>query len=139
MKKTAINLSSLPAPAASFNRALELDFGGHKLLIISGTASVGPKCRTMHKGKFDLQARQAYKNIKDILINRGLKVKDVVKWTIYLKNIDKDYALFNKVRDQFFKENKAARKDMGASVCVQAKLCRKDLLVEIEATALTKK
>lgn len=139
MKKTAINLNSLPAPQTSFNRALEIDFGKYKLLIISGTASVGSKCQTMYKGNFEAQARHTYKNIKDILTARGFKVSDVIKWKIYLKDIDKYYARFNKVRDNFFKENRVLRKDMGASVCVQAELCRKDLLVEIEVIALKEK
>lgn len=136
MKKNAINLDSLPVPEASFNRALEIDFGKYKLLIISGTSSVGSKCETMYKGNFEAQARHTYKNIKDILTARGFKVSDVFKWKVYLKDIDKYYAPFNKIRDVFFKENKILRKDMGASVCVEARLCRKDLLIEIEAMAI---
>ncbi len=139
MEKTAINLKSLPAPQASFNRAIEIDFGKYKLLIISGTSSVGSKRQTMYKGNFEAQSRHTYKNIKDILVSRGFKVRDVIKWKIYLKDIKRHYARFNKVRNNFFKENKVLRKDMGASVCVQAELCRKDLLVEIEAMALKKK
>lgn len=139
MKKTAINLDSLPAPQASFNRAVEVDLGKFKLLIVSGTASVGPKRQTMYSGNFQAQTRQTYKNIKDILTSRNFKIKDVVKWKIYLKNINKYYQRFNRIRNNFFKENRVSRIDMGASACVEAKLCRKDLLVEIEATALREK
>lgn len=138
MKKTAINLKSLPAPQASFNRAVEIDFGKYQLLLISGTASVGPRRQTMYAGDFAAQARHTYKNIKNILTKQGFKVADVIKWSIYLKDIDKYYARFNKVRDTFFRNNNVARKDMGASACVEAKLCRKDLLIEIEAIALKK-
>ncbi|MDP1854386.1 MAG: Rid family hydrolase [Candidatus Omnitrophota bacterium] len=139
MKKTAINLKSLPAPQASFNRALEIDFGKYKLLIISGTASVGASRQTMYAGNFEAQARHTYKNIKDMLAGRKFEVSDVIKWKVYLKDIKRHYARFNKARDKFFKENKVSRKDMGASVCVQADLCRKDLFVEIEAVALKEK
>ncbi len=139
MKKTAINLDSLPSPEAAFNRALELDLGKFKLLIISGTASVGPKRQTMYRGNFNAQCRQAYKNIKDLLTNRGFKISDVVKWTVYLKDIYKNYSRFNRARDDFFQENNISRNKMGASTCVEAKLCRKDLLVEIEAMALREK
>lgn len=139
MKKTAINLDSLPCPESSFNRAVEVDIGKFKLLFISGTASVGPKRQTMYPKNFAAQARHTYKNIKDILTSRGFKIEDVVKWKIYLKDMDKYYQKFNRVRDTFFKENRVSRIDMGASACVEAKLCRKDLLVEIEATALKEK
>lgn len=139
MKKTAINLDSLPAPSASFNRAVEVDLGKCKLLFISGTASVGPKLKTLHKGDFEAQTKHMYKNIKDILTSRGFKVKDVIKWKVYLKDITKYYNRFNKVRDSFFKENNVLRKDVGASACVEAKLCREDLLVEIESMALKEK
>lgn len=139
IKKTAVNLDSLPFPQASFNRAVEVALGGIRLLFISGTASVGPRRQTMSAGNFEAQARQTYKNIKDILKSRKLKVQDVVKWKIYLKDIDKYYERFNRIRDNFFKENRVTRRDMGASACVEAKLCRKDLLVEIEAIALKEK
>jgi len=135
MKKTAVNLISLPSPKAGFNRAVLVEFGSYSFLIISGTASVGPRRQTMHKGDFLRQAKQTYKNIKNILASRGFKVADVIKWKIYLKDIKKHYSLFNKARDDFFRQNKVSRKDMGASVCVQAELCRDDLLVEIEAVA----
>lgn len=139
MRKTAINLDSLPAPEVSFNRALEIKFGKFKLLIIAGTASVGPRRQTMYPKDFERQAKHTYKNIKDILTSRGFGVKDVIKWRIYLKDINKYYKKFNKARDSFFKENKVSREEMGASTCIQAKLCREDLLVEIEATALREK
>lgn len=139
MKKIAINLDFLPEPRASFNRAVGIDFGKYQLLIISGTASVGPKRETMYPGNFESQAKHTYKNIKDILTSRGFKVRDVIKWKIYLKDINKYYERFNKARDTFFKENGVLRKDIGASTCVEAKLCRKDLLVEIEAMALIEK
>lgn len=139
MKKTAINLDFLPAPQASFNRAIEIGLGRFKLLFISGTASVGAKRQTMYRGNFQAQTRHTYKNIKDILDSRGLKIKDVVSWRVYLKDIGKYYRVFNRIRDSFFKENKVSRMNMGSSTCVEAKLCRKDLLVEIEAMALKEK
>lgn len=139
MEKTIINLKSLPSPQASFNRALEINLGKYKLLIISGTASVGASRQTMYAGNFEAQVRHTYKNIKDILTARNFKVSNVIKWKIYLKNIKKHYGSFNKARDNFFKENKVSRKDMGASTCIQAKLCRNDLLVEVEAMALKEK
>lgn len=115
---------------------MELEMGKIKVLIISGTSSVGPGRKTMYPGNFEAQARHTYKNIKDILKHRNFEVKDVVRWRIYLKDIRAHYARFNKIRDGFFRKNGIKRKDMAPSTCVEAKLCREELSVEIEAVAV---
>jgi len=90
----------------------------------------------MHPGDCEAQARYTYKNIKDILSSKGFGIRDVVKWTIFLRDISAQYETFNKIRDEFFRENNVGRKEMAASTCVEAKLCREDLTVEIEAVAV---
>jgi len=139
MQRKAINPSFLPAPTAAFNRAFEVDFGDMVWLSISGTASVGTECQTLHVGDFKKQVTQTYSNIKGILLEHGYAVEDVVKWRVYLKDITKYYDEFNACRDSFFAENGISREKVGASVCVEAKICREELLVEIEAEALRKK
>jgi len=136
MKKTALNFDFLPRPEASFNRAYELDFGTYRVLIISGTASVGPNCETMFPHDFEAQVDQTYHNVKSILDERGFAVTDIVKWKIYLRDINKNYCAFNKRRDAFFTAQNMSRDEVGASVCVEAWLCRDDLFVEIEAIAV---
>ena len=118
---------------------MELEIGKMRILIISGTSSVGPDRKTMYPGDFEAQARYTYKNIKDILKHRNFEVKDVIRWRIYLKDIKAHYARFNKIRDDFFKENGLKREDLAPSTCVEAKLCREELSVEIEAIAVKEK
>ncbi len=43
------------------------------------------------------------------------------------------------MRNEFFKENGIERKEMAPSTCVEAKLCREDLSIEIEAIAIKEK
>ena len=76
-----------------------------------------------------------YKNIKDLLTSRGFMVKDVIRWRVYLSDITKYYDRFDKMRDEFFKANGITRETLAPSSCVEAKLCREDLTVEIEAVA----
>ena len=78
--KIPINPNFLPQPEGSFNRAVELNIGKFKILLISGIASVGPDLQTVHPGDFKSQARYTYSNIQQILVSRDFKIKDVVRW-----------------------------------------------------------
>lgn len=137
MQKEIIRIDSLPDPEASFSRALKIDnWQDYSLVFISGTASVGPQKQTMFAGDFSRQVRYTYQNIKNILAKTGADLKDVVEYQIYLKDMAY-YEEFNQLRREIFAEN-GITKDFPASTCVQAKLCREDLLVEINAKALVK-
>lgn len=119
---------------SSFSRGLRLDFGAISVLLISGTASIGPNGETLYVGDFRAQARRAFQNIAGLLAAEGATWKDVVRTTCYLRDIDRDYADFNEERTAFYKEQ--GLDPLPASTGIQAKLCRPDLLVEMEAIAI---
>ena len=135
MKKIPFNLDSLPAPDASFSRGLELQLGDYRLIFISGTASVGPDRETMYPDDFEKQVRHTYRNIADLLASRDASVKDVVKWTVFLREMSR-YDDFCRLREVILAEHGLGRDDYAASTCVEAHLCRPDLEVEIEAIAV---
>jgi len=135
MKKTPFNIDSLPAPEASFSRGLELDFGKYRLIFISGTASVGPQTQTMYPHDFEKQVRHTYKNIADLLASRNATLKNVVRWTVYLRDMA-NYDEYCRLREDILAEHAIGREDYAASTCVEARLCREDLQVEIQAIAL---
>ena len=69
-----------------------------------------------------------------LLASEGATWKDVVRTTCYLRDIDRDYAAFNEERTAFYQ---AQRLDpLPASTGIEAKLCRPELLVEMEAIAV---
>ncbi len=119
---------------SSFSRGLRLDVNGVAILLISGTASVGPNGETLHAGDLRAQTRRTYANITALLESEGAAWKDVVRTTCYLRDIERDYAAFNEERTAFFREQ--GLDPLPASTGVQAILCRPDLLVEIEAIAV---
>jgi 2-iminobutanoate/2-iminopropanoate deaminase len=82
---------------SSFSRALRLDFGGHKVLLISGTASVNEEGKAEHIGDFKAQLWRTYVNITNLLAAEGMTWHDVVRTTNYLRDIERDYAEFNKI------------------------------------------
>lgn len=122
-----------PRPS-SFSRGMRLDIKGITILLISGTASIDEHGNSVHIGDFRAQALRTYKNITQLLAVEGATWKDVVRTTCYLRDIERDYALFNETRTQFFKEQ--GLNPLPASTGIQAILCRPELLIEMEAIAI---
>lgn len=121
---------------SSFSRALRLDFGGHKVLLISGTASVNEEGKAEHIGDFKAQLWRTYVNITNLLEAEGMSWHDVVRTTNYLRDIERDYAEFNKIRTSFYQWLKLD--PLPASTGIQARLCWETLLIEIEVYAISK-
>jgi enamine deaminase RidA (YjgF/YER057c/UK114 family) len=127
-------LNEAPVYGSAFSRGLRLDIKGITILLISGTASVDEQGRTVHLGDFGAQTWRTYRNITALLEAEGATWKDVVRTTCYLRDIERDYVEFNRIRTQFLKEQ--GLNPLPASTGIQAILCRPDLLVEIEAMAI---
>jgi 2-iminobutanoate/2-iminopropanoate deaminase len=121
---------------SSFSRALRLDFGGHKVLLISGTASVNEEGKAEHIGDFKAQLWRTYLNITNLLAAEGMSWHDVVRTTNYLRDIERDYEEFNKIRTTFY--SWLNLDPLPASTGIQARLCWETLLVEIEVYAICK-
>ena len=141
-KKKMTNLNVLNeafdyAKPSSFSRGLRLEFGNFVVLLISGTASIDDAGFTVHVGDFRAQLARTYHNITGLLEAEGANWHDIVRTTCYLRDIDRDYAVFNEERTAFF--DKLGLDPLPASTGIQAILCRPDLLIEIEAIAVFKK
>ena len=122
---------------SSFSRGMRIDLGNFVVLLISGTASIDEEGKSVHIGDFRKQMRRTLQNITALLAAEGCTWKDIVRTSCYLRDIDRDYAEFNEERTTFFKEQ--GLDPLPASTGIQAKLCRPELLVEIEAIAMFKK
>jgi enamine deaminase RidA (YjgF/YER057c/UK114 family) len=122
---------------SSFSRGMRIDIGNVVILLISGTASIDEEGNTVHVGDFRAQCRRTYQNITGLLESEGATWHDVVRTSCYLRDIDRDYAEFNEERTKFFAEQ--GLDPLPASTGIEAKLCRPDLLVEMEAIAMFKK
>jgi enamine deaminase RidA (YjgF/YER057c/UK114 family) len=121
---------------SSFTRALRLEFGDYKILLISGTASVNEEGKAEHLGDFKAQTWRTYRNITNLLKAEGMTWHDVVRTTNYLRDIERDYEEFNKIRTSFFRWMNLD--PLPASTGIQARLCWETLLVEIETYAISK-
>ena len=122
------------ARPSSFSRGMRIDLNGLSILLISGTASIDEEGKSVHIGDFRAQMKRTLANITGLLQSEGCTWHDIVRTTCYLRDIDRDYEAFNEERTAFFKEQ--GLDPLPASTGIQAKLCRPELLVEIEAIAM---
>jgi 2-iminobutanoate/2-iminopropanoate deaminase len=140
VRKTAIEAPSVLNEAyayarpASFTRGLRFNLGDKTMLLISGTASVDEQGRSAHEGDFRAQLWRTYRNITALLAAEHATWHDIVRTTCYLRDIERDYKAFNEIRTYFF--HWLELDPLPASTAIQARLCREDLLVEIEAMAV---
>jgi 2-iminobutanoate/2-iminopropanoate deaminase len=119
----------------AFTRGLRVDLpGGITHLLISGTASVGAQGETLYECDFRAQLWRTYRNITCLLESEGATWQDIVRTTCYIRDIERDYKEFNSVRNEFF--HALGLDPFPASTAIQARICRSDLLVEIEAMAI---
>ncbi len=142
--RTPVSKKAISAPivlneaaqyGSAFTRGLRVDLpGGVTHLLISGTASVGPNGETLYPGDFRAQLWRTYHNITKLLESEGANWHDIVRTTCYIRDIERDYKDFNSVRNEFF--TALGLDPFPASTGIQARICRSDLLVEIEAIAI---
>lgn len=117
-----------------FSRGFRIDIKGITILLISGTASVNEKGESIHIGDFDAQSHRMLDNVAGLLKSEGADWHDVVRTTFFVKDIDKHYERLSRIRMDYF--GKHGLKQFPASTGVQARLCRPELLVEMEAIAI---
>lgn len=122
------------ARPSAFSRGVTFDVGDKTFILVSGTASVDEAGRTAHAGDFRAQLWRTYRNITSLLAAEQATWHDVVRTTCYLRDIERDYKDFNEIRTAFFTWLRLDPRP--ASTGIQARLCREDLLVEIEAMAV---
>ena len=136
-KRAITNLNALNeahAYGSAFSRGMRVELGQFVVLFISGTASIDEQGQTLHVGDLRGQMRRTFANITALLASEGATWKDVVRTTCYLRDIERDYQVFNQERSAFYKEQ--GLDPLPASTGIQAILCRPDLLIEMEAMAI---
>ncbi len=120
----------------SFVRGMRVDLDNCVMLFISGTASVNEEGESIYPGDVKAQTRRTLTNIKALLESEGADWHDIVRTTCYLADF-RLYDDFNEARNAFFEGEKLD--PLPASTCIEARICRHELLVEIEAIAMIPK
>ena len=117
----------------SFVRGMRVELEKSAMLFISGTASVDQNGDSIHPGDVRAQTHRALTNIRALLESEGADWHDIVRTTCYLADF-RYYDAFNEVRNAFYQDE--GLDPLPASTCIEARICRPELLVEIEAIAM---
>jgi 2-iminobutanoate/2-iminopropanoate deaminase len=131
MMKEIILTKDAPAPIGPYAQAVMLDLTkAKKILFCSGQIPLDPITgAVVGEGDVEAQTKQVMKNIAAVLGQAGLHFKDIIKTTIFLKNMT-DFPKVNAI----YGENFTAPISAARSTIEVARL-PKDVLVEIEVTA----
>ena len=125
--KEIISTDKAPAAIGPYSQGVKA--GG--FLFLSGQIALDPQTMSVVPGDAAAQTEQVMKNMKEALGSQGLDFSDVVKTTVFIKDMN-EFGRINEVYGRFF------AKDAPARSCVEVARLPKDVLVEIEAIALLK-
>ena len=126
MKKKVIQTEKAPKAIGPYSQAIQAG----NLLFLSGQIPLDPVSGELVKGDIREQTRRVLENLKGVLESQHLGMDDVVKVTIFLKDMG-NFSQVNEVYGTYFPSSPPAR-----STVEVARLPR-DVDIEIEAIALT--
>lgn len=120
--KKIVETEKAPAAIGPYSQAIQ--FSG--LLFVSGQVGIDPETGEFVEGGIEEQTEQVLKNLTAIIEESGMALKDVLKCSCFLKNMD-DFSTFNAIYDKYFGANPPARET------VEVARLPKDALVEVSA------
>lgn len=130
MSKKTVHTDQAPKAVGPYSQGIITDCS--ELFFSAGQIGLDPQTNSLVSSEFIAQAEQALRNLQAVLREAGSSLDEVIKVTVYLKNMD-DFGTFNEVYASLFKQNPPARS------AVEVAALPKDALVEIECIACVKK
>ncbi|MGG5404957.1 RidA family protein [Clostridioides difficile] len=125
MKHEVIHTNDAPAALGPYSQAIKAG----NLLFVSGQVPLVSETMEVVEGDVQAQTAQSLKNLKAILAESGADFSNVVKTTVFIKDMN-EFGAINEVYAEYFGENKPAR------ACVEVARLPKDVKVEIEVIAV---
>ncbi len=123
--KTIINTTNAPAPIGPYSQAVKAG----NFLFVSGQIALDPKTGELVVGDIPTETKLVMENLKAILTEAGADFTNIVKSTIFLKDMG-NFATVNEIYGSYFKDNFPARET------VQAAALPKNVNVEISVIAV---
>lgn len=122
--KKVISTAKAPAAIGPYSQGID----GGAVVITSGQLPLDPVTGAFPEG-VAAQTRQSLLNVQAVLAEAGLTMDNVIKTTVFLKDMN-DFGAMNQVYAAFFEKDPPARS------AVEVARLPKDALVEIEAIAV---
>lgn len=127
--KTILSTEKAPLAIGPYSQGIQAG----DLLFLSGQLPICPEKGEIVAEDIEGQTEQSLENVRAILESARCSMDDVVKTTVFLKDIA-DFAQMNSVYARFFQEG-----NYPARSAVQVAALPKDARVEIEVVALKKR
>lgn len=127
MNRNVIRTNKAPKAIGPYSVAIKTE----TLVFTSGQIGLNPENNELVSGGIEDQTRQVLLNLRNVLEAAGSKIENVVKTTVFLKDMS-DFQKMNSIYGEFFNQDPPAR----STVAVAG--LPKGALVEIEVTALIK-
>lgn len=124
MQKEIINSKGAPAPIGPYNQAVKAG----NLLFLSGQIALNPQTGQLVSGSIAEETAQVMKNLETVLKAAGAGFENVVKTSIFLKEM----STFTEVNQEY---GKYFRSDFPARETVAVKTLPRDVNVEISMIA----
>ena len=123
MSKKVISTENAPAAIGPYSQAIE----AQGLVFASGQIPIDPATGNIPEG-IEAQTKQALTNVRNLVEAAGLTMDNVIKTSVFIKNMD-DFAKINEIYATFFTKEPPARS------CVEVARLPKDVLIEVEVIA----
>ena len=124
--KKIISTPNAPSAIGPYSQANQIG----NLVFTSGQIPLNPETMEVVEGGITEQTEQVMKNLFAVLHKAKASASTIVKTTCYIKDMN-DFAAFNAVYGKYFPDFEPARS------CVEVARLPKDVLVEVEAIAVT--
>lgn len=125
MAKKIISTDTAPMVVGPYSQAV----AAGNFLFVSGQLPLHPQSGEIVGNDIAAQTRQSIENIRAVLAAAGVSLADVVKTTVFLRNMG-DFARMNEVYQQYFGDSAPARST------IEVANLPKNALVEIESIAV---
>ena len=122
--KKIISTAKAPQAIGPYSQAIEFN----NMIFTSGVIPIRPEDGSLVTGTIKEQAEQVFKNLKNLLEASGSSTDNVIKTTVFIKDMN-DFTKVNEVYATYF------TKDCPARSCVEVARLPKDVLIEVEAIA----
>ena len=119
-----LTVPSAPAAIGPYCHAMRVG----NLLFCSGQTPLDPDSMQLVGTTIEEQTRRVLENLSIVLAEAGLSLNNIVKTTVYIKNMD-DFGGMNEVYEELFQGHKPSR------TTISIKQNPLDALVEIECIA----
>lgn len=104
--KKIIKTSNAPAPVGSYNQAV---LSGNTLYT-SGQIALNPTTGELVNSSIEVETKQVLENMKAVLTEAGMTFENVVKTSIFVKNMN-DFAKINTVYGSYFNPETAPARE----------------------------